>query len=88
MTSITDANNHTTYFTYDAWGRVTQTTFPSTLYETYGYDGVGNLTSKTDRKNQTIQYAYDALDRMTHKGYPERDGRGLTSTTSWGRSSR
>ena len=34
---------------------MTQTTFPSTLYETYGYDAVGNLTSKTDRKNQTPQ---------------------------------
>jgi YD repeat-containing protein len=51
---------------------VTQTTFPSTLYETYGYDGVGNLTSKTDRKNQTIQYVYDALNRLTSKIYPDR----------------
>ena len=56
---------------YDAWGRVTQTTFPSTLYETYGYDAVGNLTSKTDRKNQTIQYVYDALNRLTSKTYPD-----------------
>jgi YD repeat-containing protein len=50
---------------------VTQTTFPSTLAETYVYDAVGNLTSKTDRKNQTIQYVYDALNRVTHEGYPD-----------------
>jgi RHS repeat-associated protein len=50
---------------------VTQTTFPSTLYETYGYDQIYNLTSKTDRKNQTIQYVYDALDRLTSKSYPD-----------------
>jgi YD repeat-containing protein len=36
LTSITDANNHTTNFTYDTLGRMTQTTFPSTLFETYG----------------------------------------------------
>ena len=52
LKSITDANQHATNFDYDAYGRVTKTTFPSTLFEMYGYDGVGNLTSKTDRKNQ------------------------------------
>jgi RHS repeat-associated protein len=50
---------------------VTQTTFPSTLTETYGYDQLYNLTSKTDRKNQTIQYVYDSLYRMTSKTYPD-----------------
>src|SRR2546425_5202146 len=29
------ANGHSTFFTYDAFGRVTQTNFPSTLSETY-----------------------------------------------------
>jgi RHS repeat-associated protein len=53
---------------------VTQTTFPSTLVETYGYDAIGNMLSKTDRKNQTIQYVYDALNRRTHKGYPDSTG--------------
>jgi YD repeat-containing protein len=52
-------------------GRVTQTTFPSTLAETYGYDQLYNLPSKTDRKNQTIQYVYDSLYRMTSKTYPD-----------------
>ena len=53
---------------------MTQTTFPSTLVENYGYDAVGNLLSKTDRKNQTIQYVYDALNRLSHKGYPDSTG--------------
>ena len=42
-----DANNNTTSFIYDAFGRVTQTNFPSGYVETYNYDAVGNLTSKT-----------------------------------------
>jgi YD repeat-containing protein len=35
LTSITDANSNQTAFTYDACGRVTKTTFPSALSETY-----------------------------------------------------
>ena len=41
---------------YDALGRVTQVTFPSTLNESYSYDAMSNLLSKTDRKGQTINY--------------------------------
>ena len=65
LLGITDANGHTTNFTHDAFGRVTQTTFPSSFYESYAYDAIGKLTSKTDRKGQTIQYVYDALNRLT-----------------------
>ncbi len=50
---------------------MTQTTFPSSLAETYAYDAIGNLTAKTDRKGQTITYLYDALNRMTQKSYPD-----------------
>jgi len=68
---LTDTNTHQTSFAYDAYGRVTQTTFPSNLIETYVYDSAGNLINKTDRKNQTIQYVYDTLNRMTQKTYPD-----------------
>ena len=50
---------------------MTQTTFPSTAFETYGYDADNNLTSKTDRKGNTIDYVYDALNRLTEKDYPD-----------------
>ncbi len=71
LLAITDANGHTTQFAYNARGWVTQTTFPSTLTESYTYDAVGNLLSKTDRKGNTIQYVYDALYRLTQKTYPD-----------------
>jgi RHS repeat-associated protein len=71
LTSITDANGHSTSFAYNPRGWVTHTTFPSSLAESYNYDAVGNLLSKTDRKGQTIQYVYDALYRMTQKSYPD-----------------
>jgi RHS repeat-associated protein len=74
LLSITDAKNRVTSFGYDIKGRLTQTTFPSTLSETYTYDAIDNLLSKTDRKSQTINYVYDALNRLTHKGYPDSTG--------------
>jgi RHS repeat-associated protein len=74
LTGITDAKNRLTSFAYDIKGRLTQTTFPSTLSESYTYDAIDNLTSKTDRKSQTISYVYDALNRLTHKGYPDSTG--------------
>ena len=54
LTTIEDANHNTTSFTYDAFGRVTQTTFPSGYVETHGYDADNNLTTTTDRKNQLL----------------------------------
>jgi RHS repeat-associated protein len=72
--ALPDGAQHTTSFVYDAFGRVTQTAFPSSLTENYVYDAVGNVTSKIDRKNQTILYVYDALNRLSHKGYPDATG--------------
>lgn len=70
--------NHDAHFTYDALGRVTEVTFPSTLSEGYTYDAMNNLVSKTDRKGQTINYGYDALYRLSSKTYP--DSTGVTYT--------
>ena len=42
LVSITDASAHSTFFTYDAFGRVTNTNFPSTLSEAYAYDAANN----------------------------------------------
>ena len=53
--NITDAANNETGFAYDALGRVTQVTFPSTLSESYTYDAMNNLLTKTDRKRADDQ---------------------------------
>ena len=70
LTSITDANNNVTSYSYDTLKRLTKTTFPDTLYESYTYWGDGLLKTKTDRKNQTITYAYDNQKRLHTKTYP------------------
>ena len=74
-----DANAHVTSFAYDAFGRVSKTTFPSTLAEYYYYDAVGNLVTKTDRKSQTINYTYDQLNRLVQKLYPDSTAVNYTS---------
>lgn len=74
LTSITDANNHTTSFQYDQYGRVKETDFPSGHAESYIYDAIGDLITKTDRNGNAITYVYDALKRLTHKGYPDSTG--------------
>ncbi len=71
LTSIADASNRQTVFTYDPERRLTQTKFPSLLVEGFGYDADNNLISKTDRNNQTIQYGYDALSNLLSKTYPD-----------------
>jgi hypothetical protein len=61
--NITDANRNRTAFTFEAFCRVTQTNFPSSLSEYYEYHAGNNLTSKPDRKGQTITYSGSAITR-------------------------
>jgi len=72
VTSVTDAKNNTTTFTYDILNRLTQTTFPAPFnYVTkYSYDANGNLieldkqASSDGTQWQTTQYVYDLLDSL------------------------
>ena len=88
LTSITDANSNQTAFTYDAYGRVTQTNFPSSLSENYAYDADNNLTSKTDRKGQTITYLYDAAEPAHVENLSGHARLSITPTIWWEKSSR
>ena len=72
-----DANNNTTCYGYDGFGRLANATYPdpstrncdsNSSYENYGYDANGNLTSKRQRDGAVITYSYDALNRLTSNG--------------------
>ena len=69
---MTDANNHTTTYTYDALNRLTSTTDPLSHVTGYGYDAVGNRTSQTKPDGTTITYAYDALEPAGRHQLPGR----------------
>ena len=64
LTGITDANTHTTTFTYDALNRKTGEHYPSGIPKTYSYDAVGNMITRTDG-NGITHYNYDSMNRLT-----------------------
>ncbi|MFJ3539051.1 FG-GAP-like repeat-containing protein [Streptomyces sp. NPDC090109] len=64
--SITDASGNTTKMTYDAAGRMTTRTSPSSasLTESWTYDAAGNIASHTDGRGKTSTYTYDTANRV------------------------
>jgi RHS repeat-associated protein len=71
ITSVTDAENHTTTYSYTSLFGLTQLTYPDSTYEEYEYDDIGRPTSFTDGKGNEITYTYDGLSRLTQIEYPD-----------------
>ena len=79
MTSTTDANNHTTTYTYNSFWEPLATTLPSGLATTNVYNASGDLTSTTvshtGSTRQTVYYYADAthphdLTSVKDRTYP------------------
>ncbi|MFD8915083.1 LamG-like jellyroll fold domain-containing protein [Streptomyces sp. NPDC059575] len=62
VTSATDANGHTSQFTYDAAGTITQEVQPvdatTSITTAFGYDAAGNRTRFTDGRGNSWRYTY------------------------------
>jgi RHS repeat-associated protein len=58
--SSTDANGHTSHFTYDAVGNIIQVVDPSGSSTSLTYDSNNNLVSGTDALGRQITFTYDA----------------------------
>lgn len=78
LTSLADANNNITSYSYDQLGRLMKETDPLGNITSYAYDVRGNLTSKTDANGNTINYIYDANGRLLKKVYPDATEETLT----------
>jgi RHS repeat-associated protein len=68
LQTLTDPNNHTTTFKYDAGNRPTQTYLPANptaAYEVNTYDFAGRRTARSDADGATTIYGYDSLSRLT-----------------------
>ncbi|MFI7385966.1 LamG-like jellyroll fold domain-containing protein [Streptomyces sp. NPDC049813] len=62
LTAATDANGHTTRWTYDAAGTITQQVEPvdatTSITTSFGYDAAGNKTRFTDGRGNSWRYGY------------------------------
>lgn len=66
ISSIKDARNNTTGFTYDGHDRSDRTNYPdSTFEQATTYDLVGNVLTSRTRSGNTITMTYDALNRLS-----------------------
>jgi RHS repeat-associated protein len=79
LTSRTDANNHTTSYTYDALDRVIVVTDPVGKTTVIVYDGQGDKLQVTDRDGNLTQYQYDQRSRLIK----ETDALGQTTTMTY-----
>lgn len=70
LTSIRDANNNFTSYTYNQLGKLIGETDPLDNSISYTYDINGNLIAKTDANGNTITYSYDTNGRLLKKTYP------------------
>jgi RHS repeat-associated protein len=77
----TDANGHTTRWTYDTFGRVTSRTLPEGMTETFEYLDAQNIVIHTDFNGDTITTTRDAMGQVETVLY-SKDGV-LESYTYW-----
>ncbi|MBI9049611.1 MAG: hypothetical protein JEZ00_09340, partial [Anaerolineaceae bacterium] len=73
LLTVTDANNHTDTYTYNALNQLSTESDALGNSKTYTYDNVGNLSQVVDGNNAVISYEYDELNRMVKIDYPEPD---------------
>ena len=73
--NVTDPLGRVTDLDYDAFGRLTSTTFavgtPDEANQQYEYDDAGNVTAIVDERGNRTELEYDAMNRLTR--YTEAD---------------
>jgi RHS repeat-associated protein len=69
--SYTDANSHTTHYTYDGHGNLTVVQDALSNLTTMTYTGNGKLATVQDARSNTTSLQYDSQDRLTTITYPD-----------------
>jgi len=88
--STTDANNHSTQYTYSPTyqhaylTKVGNILGESNVTKSYGYDlSTGDLLTETDPNGHTTTYQYDVLGRLTSVTYPPVGGVSASKTYAY-----
>ena len=70
LSSKTDGNQHTTYYSYTARNEPSATYYADGTSESVAYDENGNTLSRTKPDGTVIGYAYDKANHLTDITYP------------------
>ena len=77
LTSITDAGNNTTQYSYDATGNLLSITYPDGTQQSFSYDPLGNLTETIEQNGDPVSYQYNAQGLVTEETFADRHQRDL-----------
>lgn len=67
ITKLTDAAGKIAMYSYDAIGRLINTTFNSSRTQTYTYNGLDQVTSESHPETGSIEYSYDTENNLATK---------------------
>ncbi|WP_370130910.1 LamG-like jellyroll fold domain-containing protein [Streptacidiphilus sp. EB103A] len=85
-TAVTDANQHTSHFVYDASNLVTQETQPvdanTSITTSFGYDAAGNRVRFTDGRNNNWTYGFTPWGQQASVTAPPVTTSGYSYTTA------
>ncbi len=68
------SQNNTTYWAYDALGRLIARSDPDLGVDRYQHNAFGDVTQETDARGLVTTMAYDQLGRLTQKNLPGSEG--------------
>ncbi|WP_168797370.1 transglutaminase domain-containing protein [Lampropedia aestuarii] len=71
LATETDPRGHTTTYSYDAFGRRTQTTDAAAGIHRMEYDNNGNLLKETNPRGHATTHSYDGLNQRRTSTYPD-----------------
>ena len=77
LTSITDADNNTTQYSYGSAGNLLSITYPDGTQQSFTYDPLGNLTETIEQNGDPVSYQYNAQGLVTQEIFADGTGADL-----------
>ena len=71
LTSITDADNNTTQYSYSSAGNLLSITYPDGTQQSFSYDPLGNMTETIEQNGDPVGYQYNAQGLVTQETFAD-----------------